>query len=169
MMETVQVTRKVYSPAAGGFVRFIDTYTNPGNADVTVGVHVGGSIGYHAPLLVDPASNNQTYAVLDNPAVANVFGGVGGVPNPAGTFRYEAYGWTDSFGVQNYYNASADYNWTLTVPAGKSVSLMLYSAQAASGLVAQAIADALSTNAAPSMFDTIMPADKASIYNFVVP
>jgi hypothetical protein len=169
MMEKVQVTRKVYSPAAGGFVRFIDTYTNPGNVDVTIGVDVGGNTGYYAPLLVDPAGNNQTYAVLDSPAVATVFGGAGGVLNPAGTFSYQAYAWTDAFGVQNYYSALTTYHWTLTVPAGKSVSLMLYSAQAASGLVAQAIANTLSTNAATSMFDGIAPVDKASIFNFAVP
>lgn len=169
-METVQVTRRVFSPTAGGFVRYIETYTNTGSADTSINIQVGlSNFAYYSPLLIDPASNNQTYAVLGNPALVDVFGGLGGAPNPASTFRYQSYSYLDYLGVQTFYDTLVSYNWTLTVPSGKTVSLMHYAAPAADGLVAKTIADSLSANATPSMFDGIAPMDKSAIYNFVVP
>jgi hypothetical protein len=163
MMGPVQVSRRVFSPTTGGFVRFIDTYANPGNVDATITVQVSPyNFAYYAPLLVDPASNNQTYAVLDNPALADVFGGTGS-SNPAGTFSYRSIG---DITAGNYWDTIVSYNWALTVPAGQRISLMHYSAQATTGVSAQAIGQSLSTYAEPYMFDGITKTDVPSIYNF---
>jgi hypothetical protein len=165
----VQVSRRVFSPATGGFVRFIDSYVNPGIVDTSINLQVGGAyLGYYAPLLSDPINNNQTYAVLgetvDVPAIAEVFGGTGST-NPAGTYIYKPIG-DVSTGIPNYWSMETSYNWSFNMSAGQRISLLHYYSQAINGPAAQALGQSLSTYAAPSMFDGMTKIDFPSIYNF---
>ncbi len=161
---TLAASRRVFSPAAGGFVRFIDTFVNSASDEVTVTVQVGGnSMLYYAPLVVDPQNNQQRFAVFGEPAFAGVFGGAGGAPNPDQTFGYEA-----TLGTGDG-DTRTGYQWSIKVPAGGKVSLMHFVLLAAGTSEAQIAAGMLSNNAATSMFEGIAPEDKAAIINFQVP
>jgi len=162
-LDGTQVTRKVFAPEAGGYVRQIDTFTNPGASPVTVKVRYGKySNGYNLTLVTNPAATGQTYAVYANPAFAQVSGGVG-VPVPANSFVYEKGNANDANSGRLLYTRS------LTIQPGASVSLMHYSVQSADAQTTLAMAKALSNQTAPSMFDQIAPAEKATIINFAVP
>lgn len=161
----LQVARRAFVPAQGGFVRFIDTYVNTGATERQVTAVVGGGqLGYFASLVDDPENNGQTFAVLGQPAFAMVFGGAGGVPNAPDVFNYTA-----QFGLGGVSDSSVGYRWMVTVPPGGKVSLMHFAVLASSTADARAAARMLSTNAASSMFDGIAPEDKAAIINFQIP
>jgi hypothetical protein len=168
-MGAVRVNRKLFLSAQGGFVRVLDTYSNLGLTEASVAVDVGhhyetnGDGGLHA----DPAANDQRYAVLAYPPAAHVFGGVGGAANPPNTFRFQQETGNND-GSQIYYK-DLGYRWTLSISPGQSVSLLHYYTQGGDADSAQARAQLLSDNAAPSMFDGISASEKQSIRNFSVP
>jgi hypothetical protein len=162
----LQVTRRVFSPQAGRFVRFLDSYRNTSNAAIVVPIKVNRmGLGYAAPLVTHPSTNDYRYAVIDQPAVATVFGGAGGVPNPATTFKHTA--WRRNNGMQ--YDTALEYSWNLTVPPNDSVSLLHYSAQASDAAAAQNLGQAMSLNAESFMFDRITAPEKLKIQNFAAP
>jgi hypothetical protein len=163
LFDSVRVSRRVYSPAAGGFLRVIDSFTNTGTQAVALAVRIGRyDIGRNMPLLVGPDGTAQAYAVLDRPPYAQVSGGAG-VPAPARSFVYQP------AGPENANTARLSYSRTLSIAPGATVSLMHFSVQAGDGASAIAAAQALSGGQAPSMFDKLSPQDKATIINFSVP
>lgn len=163
-MNAVQVKRRVFSPEAGGYLRTIDTFSNTGASAVTIKVNIGTpELNPGMALRVNPVSTSYRYAVLDNPPFAVAFGGVGAPENQP------SYIVLTPWGGPNFTNLGVAYRRTLTVPAGASVSLMHYTVLAADAAAANAMAEALSNNTAPSMFDKIGAAEKATIINFQVP
>jgi hypothetical protein len=159
--DTLQVSRRIYSPLAGGFLRLIDSFTNTSASAVTVQVRIGRyELGRNMPLLVSPASTAQRYAVLDQPPLAQVYGGAG-VTGQSLVYQPPT--------PQNASSARLSYQRSLTIAPGATVSLMYFSAQAGTVEAVSAQGQALSNGAAAGQSDKLTPQDKAAILNFLLP
>jgi hypothetical protein len=164
----VNITRKVFSPATGGFARYLEVLSNPTGAPVTLsmGQETFLQSSNDTRLLVNPADTNNTYLVASevftccsHPNVAEVMAGPGAsVPVSAVQFRSS--------------NSDITYQWnTVTVPAGQTVIFMHFTAQRDpsdnSGLKAQAAA--LANLSDPNALAGMSDAEKAAVVNFSVP
>ncbi|MBI5756543.1 MAG: putative metal-binding motif-containing protein, partial [Nitrospirae bacterium] len=81
-IDGLQVTRKVFVPAEGGFARYIDAIYNPGG-DTAVSVQVYSALGSLGDTVIStyPVDTGNTYAVTydggrSDPSLAHVFGGM---------------------------------------------------------------------------------------------
>jgi hypothetical protein len=166
--ETLPVlfNRKVYSPAAGGFARYLEILTNRGTVARQVEVRITGNFGGNfgsTHLAVDPASNGGRYAVLADTvpqgraAIAHVFAGVGTSWPPVLSFSEG--------------NDSYSFTWNVTVPAGETVALMHYTMQRSEQEVAalQAAAEAISSLTDASALDALSAEERAEVLNFPLP
>jgi hypothetical protein len=160
--------RQVFVPEAGGFVRFLDTLTNPTATPMTVEVEADSQFNGIVHIVVDPADTGNTYAVtradpsnvgdgvlLQHSALGHVFGGLSAaVP-------------VDAVVLQHLIGTSYA-RWTVTVPAGVSVTLMHFSVQRApndtAGAAAQA--QALVNLSDPNALAAMTAEEKARVVNF---
>ncbi|MGE5243771.1 MAG: carboxypeptidase regulatory-like domain-containing protein [Betaproteobacteria bacterium] len=160
------VTRKIFSPAAGGFARYLEIVSNPTGTDQSVTVAIQSNLGSdsNTRVYVTPASTGNTYAVTDqngiccDPTLGHVFSGVTPPVPPASV----------SFAD---HNDSPSYSWQLTVPANGTVIIMhfglerLQNALIATSNAAAALRDLTDPNALVGM----TAEEKAAVRNFVVP
>lgn len=161
----LQVSRRVHVPAAGGYVRLLETLTNTGATTLTRTLRISGTYRTFAPeLLVSPLAAGGRYAVVAPPAWDNysaglagqVFGGSGGtLPQVRIDLAQRRFEWS----------------WSVSVAPGQTVSYLGYlvprhldDAGAAQQQV-QRLADMIE----PGMFDGLSAAEKSQIQNFVVP
>jgi hypothetical protein len=158
----VTVTRKTFVPATGSFVRMVDSVTNPTAADIIVTMAVTATLSSSTStrVVVAPAPS-APYAVTDGggrPALAHVFGGGGALVSPSAT--HVASG-----------DSQLSYRWTVTIPAGQTISVMHFSAQrdATDSAGAIAIAHALSTLDVSDALAGLTNEELARIINFRVP
>jgi hypothetical protein len=161
----VLATRRVFAPAAGGFVRFLDTFENATSSTQTIDVSIESTWSGVTAFDVAPGATGFTYAVTTDgtggasgrPVLAHVFAGPGGSVTPA------------SINYPQFLGGST-VRYRLTVPAGAAVTLMHFSAQRAStdttGARAQAqtLVNLTDTNALAFM----TPDDKARVVNFSI-
>jgi len=166
----VRVTRKIYSPEAGRFARYLEILTNTTSQPQQVDVRVAGNYGASASttqLVVAPAANGNTYAVLtDNfvpspeqptgtrPTVAHVFAGAGAPQTPVLQFANQ--------------NDSYWYQWNLSLAPGQTVALLHYTIQRTNGDLAgiQAQAEALAALTDAAALQALTAEDLAQIVNF---
>lgn len=170
----VSVTRKLYVPAAGGFARFLFTFTNPSSVSLTLPVKFlsllgatsqgivssGGDLRVYLP----PALTNNTYAITDStlccyPAIGHVVAG------PSAAAPVSAINMVTG-------NMNVSYEWNaVTVPAGQSVTLMYFIVQREptdlTGVKTQA--EALVNLTDPNALTGMSAADKAKVINFQIP
>jgi hypothetical protein len=161
----LSVTRRFYVPAGGGYLRIIDSFSNPGTATVNAKVRlVGASQAGESPLMMTKLDGDSGYVVYSAPsysaenpqgAVATVYQGASGGLAPA----YMRFMTGD---------ASFDMGWNLSVPAGQTVSLMLFTHAASRDTIggAKPKAAALANGADPDMLHGLSAQDKAAIKNF---
>lgn len=162
----LEVTRKVFSPARGGYARYLEILRNTGTADITVPVEIRSYLGSDSStrIVVHPSAAGNKYAVTDqrgyccDPALAHVFGGIGAALDVA-ALRF----------VEEDDNLS--YTWNVTVPAGQTVILMHFAAQrsVSDTAGAEAQAQALVNMIDTYMFDGMSAAERAQVLNFAVP
>ncbi|HMD96237.1 MAG TPA: carboxypeptidase regulatory-like domain-containing protein [Terriglobia bacterium] len=160
------VTRKVFSPTAGRFTRYLEEVTNNTNFAITVPVQVYSYLGSgsNTNIVGGPANTNNTYAVTDcgqpsncafpDPSLAHVFADGTNVV-PSSTYFYSGSQYTE-------------YTWTVTVPANQTVILMHFAVQAPDDATATNEAQALVGLTDPDALDGISSAEKAEILNFSV-
>jgi protocatechuate 3,4-dioxygenase beta subunit len=161
-MGFVQTTRKVFSPIGGGYVRYLETFTNPSNFPVTTSVSISSSLasGTNAQVAVDPASNGNNFGVMrdttgNTPALGFIFGSNGAAIVP--TQLEFANG--DSF---------VFYSWPITVPPGGSVSIIHFIVQRPPSDVSgvQTQVQNLLNLADPQEFVGLTPAELNQVVNF---
>ncbi|MEO8671997.1 MAG: carboxypeptidase regulatory-like domain-containing protein [Tahibacter sp.] len=163
----LHVNRRVYVPEAGGYVRILDTLSNPSLATITAPLVVSGLYADISPILsVAPGSVAAHYA-LQIPAdsgngnaaaaAAYVFAGSGAHVPDLLTFADHQPGFA--------------WGWAASVPAGQTRSYLHFVIvrNAENSATVQAQAELISSMSLPGMFDGLTPADKASIQNFTVP
>ena len=164
----INITRKVFSPVAGGFARYLEVLSNPTSAPVTLSVGQETFLQSFddTRLLVNPADTGNTYLVASeafsccgHPNVAEVMGGPNAaVPVASVQFRSS--------------NSDITYQWnTVSIPAGQTVIFMHFAVQRDpsdnTGLKAQAAALANLTD--PNALSGMTDAERAQVVNFNVP
>jgi len=163
MFSTLTVTRRVYVPASGGFVRYVETLSNAASFDRNVRVRIDSSLGSDddTRVVVSPTSNGNTFAVTDDgptgtdPALSHVFVG-SNAPVAASALQF-----ADD-------NGEIFYEWNVTVPAGQTVALMHFIAQREPGDTpgAEALARSIVSGTASNMLDGLTQTDVSQIVNF---
>jgi len=169
----VVTARKLFVPASGGFARYLDTITNPSAVPVTVVVQIESSLRGAVHHIVEPGVTGNTYAVtlasrssqgdgedpgpVIRPALAHVFGNANAtIPVDAVSFQR--------------LDGTSYYRWTVTIPAGGSVTLMHFAVQRDPADIAgaEAQAQALVNLTDPNALAGMTPAEKALVVNFKV-
>jgi hypothetical protein len=161
-MSGLEVTRKVFSPAGGRFVRYLEILSNPSPAPAEVVVEVRSDLGSDGStrIVLGAESTGRTFVVTDaqgsccDPALAHVFGGPG-ARLAIDEARFE--------------NDRVLYRWTVTVPAGQTAILMHFAVQSETPEAAQAGAAALALLTHPGALAGLSRDEKAQVVNFRIP
>lgn len=161
----LQVSRRVYVPAAGGYVRQLETLTNTGTVALTRTVRISGTYRSFAPeLLVSPAAGGGRFAVVAPPEWDNLSAGLAG----------QVFGGSGAALPQVRIDLAQrrfEWSWSVTVAPGQTVSYLSY-------LVPRRLGDAgaaqqqtqrLADLIEPGMFDGLSATEKSQIQNFVAP
>ena len=168
----IDATRRVYSPASGGFVRYFDVLTNRTGTPQTVTVGVSGNYGPTpdgTSLVVAPSATGNRFAVMRDvgtpdsgavasPTIATVFAGANPkVPLSNRTFLDHL----DEF----------SYEWRITLGPGQSAAVLHFAVQrdAADVAGAQAQAEALASLTDPLALEGLSADDRALVINFAMP
>ena len=167
VVHNLQLARKIYSPDAGGFVRYLEEIQNPGSSPVVVSLTISGNLGSDnsTRIVVTPSQTNFTYAVTDqsgiccDPLLAHVFGGA------SSTLAVPTVQFIPT-------NDNVFYRWdNITIPAGQTVILMHFAVQRPpsdlTGTKAQAVSLVNLTD--PNALTGMSAAEKAAVANFVIP
>jgi hypothetical protein len=167
VVHNLQLARKIYSPDAGGFVRYLEEIQNPGSSPVVVSLTISGNLGSdnNTRVVVLPSQTNFTYAVTDqsgiccDPLLAHVFSGA------SSTLAVPTVQFIPT-------NDNVFYRWdNITVPAGQTVILMHFGVQRPpsdlTGTKAQAASLVNLTD--PNELTGMSAAEKAAVANFVIP
>ena len=166
MLQGLLVTRKVYVPREGKFVRFMEVLTNPTATDITLNAYMETSIQSDklTRVFVSPNSNGNLYGVVDNPGsttnAANGF--VMGGPGARVTSNYAQFMNGNGFPF---------YTWNVTIPAGQTRILMHYGVQrgATDAAGAKAQAEALANLTDAQALDGLTEVEKSQVLNFNIP
>jgi protocatechuate 3,4-dioxygenase beta subunit len=181
-MAGLTVTRKVYIPPTGYFVRYVEELTNPGSTAVTVGVQVvsNESAQYWPDSIVASSSGNATINVSNtqNPDRWVVIDGTEGATSsgepPIVAYAFDGPGAampvdTASFTTPLYNSAQVIYQWSnVTVQPGGTVAFLHFGAQQSTRASAQASAARL-IQLPPEALMGISSQDLAAIQNFAIP
>jgi hypothetical protein len=166
-VHNLQVSRKIFSPAAGGFARYLEVLQNPGTTPVVVSLTISGNLGSdnNTRVVVAPSQTNFTYAVTDqngiccDPLLAHVFSGA------SSTLAVPTVQFVTT-------NDNVFYRWdSISIPAGQTVLLMHFAVQRPpsdlTGTKAQAasLVNLTDQNALSGM----SAAEKAAVANFIIP
>jgi hypothetical protein len=163
----LQVSRKIYSPAAGGFARYLEVLQNTGVTPAVASVSIDSNLGSdnNTRIVVAPSQTSFTYAVTDqsgiccDPLLAHVFRGTAStLPSPVVQF------------IQG--NDNIFYRWdNITVAPGQTVILMHFAVQRdpadLTGTKSQAAGLVNLTD--PNALTGMSAAEKAAVANFVIP
>jgi hypothetical protein len=165
-VHNLQVSRKIFSPAAGGFARYLEEIQNPGTTPVVVSVTISGNLGSDnsTRVVVSPAQTKFTYAITDqngiccDPLLAHVFAGATSTLVPTVQF------------IQT--NDEPFYRWdNVSIPAGQTAILMHFAVQRPpsdlTGTKAQAASLVNLTD--PNALSGMSAAEKAAVANFIIP
>ena len=166
-VHNLQISRKIFSPAAGGFARYLEVLQNPGTAPVVVSLAISGNLGSdnNTRVVVAPSQTNFTYAVTDqngiccDPLLAHVFGGT------SSTLAVPTVQFITT-------NDNVFYRWdNISIPAGQTVILMHFAVQRPpsdlTGTKAQAAGLVNLTD--PNAVSGMSAAEKAAVANFIIP
>ena len=161
----LDVTRKVFAPATGGYARYLELLHNPGSAEITVPVEISGNLGSDddTRIVVTPAASNMHYAVTDqsgyccDPALGHVFASAGAGVAVANVQFSNG-------------NDEIVYRWNVTIPAGGTVALMHFGIQRSitDTAAVRVQAEALVNGTDPHMFDGMSSAEKSAVRNFAI-
>lgn len=166
LVHNLQVSRKIFSPAAGGFARYLEVIQNPGTTPVVVSMTISGNLGSDnsTRVVVAPSQTNFTYAVTDqngiccDPLLAHVFGGASSTLVPTVQF------------IQT--NDNVFYRWdNISIPAGQTAILMHFAVQRPPSDLAgtKSQATGLVNLTDPNALSGMSAAEKAAVANFIIP
>lgn len=171
----LSVTRRVFVPPSGAFVRYLDVIQNPTAAPIAVPylleqyVHASSAGGWSVATTSDgdaTFASGDHYAVL-SPADPSYPETAVVVSGPGASRPYDGLEWTgDETGSWWY-----DNTWNLTVAPGQTVLLMQFLAQKPHGMTTDATgeAEALVNLQDPDALAGLTEDERAEILNFAVP
>ena len=152
----VRVTRKVFAPISGGFVRYIEELSNPLPVDVAVRVRIGGVSLLNRGSIVSSSSAQHVVVTHSGWATGFVFGGASGTPQTVAAASF----------LPGQYEYS--YDWVVTVPAGQTIRLMHFLLYGGSAADLDPVVSSLGTPTGLAL-EGLTAAEIASIVNFVIP
>jgi hypothetical protein len=166
-IHNLQVLRKIYSPDAGGFARYLEEIQNPGTTPVVVSLTISGNLGSDnsTRIVVAPSQTNFTYAVTDqsgiccDPLLGHVFGGT------TSTLAVPALQFIQT-------NDNIFYRWdNITIAPGQTAILMHFAVQRPPSDLAgtKSQAASLVNLTDPNALTGMSAAEKAAVANFVIP
>lgn len=161
LVDGVEVSRQIFMPSSGAYVRYLEIFRNPSQAEQTFSVEINGELGAqgYTRVLLSPEQSNQQYALLGDSSQRQVLAQVfaGHASALAGKFEFDEAG-------------CFSYRWQLTIPAGGSVALLHFALKNLQGdqEQLQAQAQALSALRQQDMLQGLSVAEKAAIKNFVI-
>lgn len=176
----LRVQRKIFVPTTGGFIRYVDSFTNPLDVPISTNVDVTSGLNFPAPdtVLADPQTNGNTLVVLQNsiqplsPILGFVFSGKNPLV-PANPFINLSSGFFSSF-VDYQWNqgpAVPEFQGSVTIPPHQTISFMHFviqwNSQDPAGAIAQA--QALVNMTDPNEFVGLTTQEKSQVVNFNVP
>ncbi len=165
-VEGLRVTRQTYVPAAGGYARVVDVFSNVGDQPISVPLSLRGAHNSGAVLVAPPAQQGGRYLLQRSsdttgsytPGVAAyVLSGVGGTA--ADTVDFVEGRGAFSFG------------WQLSLAPGETRRYLHYLVvrQPDAAAAAESQAQSLMQMTEPGMFDGLSNSERAEIINFLVP
>ena len=161
LVDGIEVSRQIFMPSSGAYVRYLEIFRNPSQAEQSFSVDMSGELGAQGQtrLLLSPEQSAEQFALIgDNThsqVLAHVFAGHSRALE--GKFEFDEAG-------------SFSYHWQLTIPAGGSIALMHFALKNSQGDVEQlqAQAQALSALRQQDMLQGLSVPEKAAIKNFVI-
>lgn len=165
MHRGLSVTRRFYVPAGGGYLRIVDSFSNPGSTTINAKVRLlGRSQTSEGPRVTKRLGGGSGYVVYSAPAynndylegaVATVYQGASGGLAPASIQFFNG-------------DSSFDIGWNLSVPPGQTASLMTFTRATSRDQADSAApkAAALANGSDPDMLHGLSAQDKAAIKNF---
>jgi hypothetical protein len=189
-IESLTVSRKLFTPASGGFVRFLDVVTNPGGSPATVTLTYQGDLGSDAATRVrDTSDGNSSVnvpgdrwgtsdsdpAVIDpvtgapqtDPPVAHVWDGPGSPPEPTDAI-YGGSSGTLNWGndVTGHADARVRVVYNATIPAGQTYVFMHFEAQRTNATQALTAAQNLGNALVPDGFASMSESELGALVNW---
>jgi hypothetical protein len=163
----VVVTRKIYAPSGGSFVRYVEIFDNPTPDPVTLDVQVNAQM--ITTRIAATSSGDAALTAADSwivtdrpdsartPAVAHVFAGA------------HARATVSDAGVAFNSESAPQERWNgVTIPAAGRVAFMHFTTEASDASTAQAAAERL-VQLPPDALTGLTPEETAAIVNFDVP
>lgn len=165
LMSGLQTTRKIFSPAEGGFTRYLEVLSNQTAAPITVNVEIEGYLGSDSDtrIVVAPAETGNRFVVSNqgdeccDPALAHVYSGT--QPRAVAVARF-----TEG-------DDELSYRWRVTVQPGQTVMLMHFAVQrdAADSAGARTQAEALVNLTDSKALHGMSAQEKTQVLNFNIP
>jgi len=137
MLSGLGVERRFYVPTLSGYARFIERFSNPGSLPITVTVGLHEDYYWGSPTEIETSSGDGHVSAIDNYVLSGFVGGRFAVTGIADDFASAR---PASFTRSNV--DKIDFTYTLTIPAGQTLSIMHFSAQKKTLLEARAEANA---------------------------
>jgi hypothetical protein len=156
----LQTSRSVYVPPQGGFVRYLDSFTNSTAFPVVAELKLEEYAGDQFLSLVPPTASANTYVVLSHTIYPSLHGHLYSSPAPP----IPASVITDAF--------IATYTWQVTIPPGATRRILNYvflRKNADAGQLLQSVLPAASLLADPALTVGLTTQQKSEIVNFRVP
>jgi len=161
----VSVTRRVYVPASGAYLRMVDSYTNPGSTTANVKVRLSGPAqSGEATLQSKRLDSGSGYVVYSSPGY-----GIDALEGAVATVYQGASGGVAPVSMQfSSLDSAFDIGWNLAVPPGQTVSLMLFTRGVRYDAIdtAKPKAAELASGTEPDMLHGLSAQEKATIKNF---
>ncbi|HKD13908.1 MAG TPA: hypothetical protein VKE71_05110, partial [Candidatus Angelobacter sp.] len=158
----LRVSRKTFVPDVGGFVRYLEVFSNPTGSPIKAGVEVSSFLCCsESTIATAPRDTGNTYALTNAPGSATLgFVFSGNSPSVPVT--------STNFAPSNKF---LSYRWDITVPAGQTAILMHFGLQhnPADLAGAQSQASALVNLTDPNALTGMSDAEKSAVVNFTVP
>lgn len=154
------VTRKMFSPAGGGYTRYLEYVRNPGSTEQTVYVGVTGTLasGSATSTIVDPSTTSNTYGVYGTT-------GTTATPN-VGFLLNDANQGTSQGYFYSYLAGEYTYSYSVTVPANGTVILMHFIAHNNNAGQVETTMQNLLTLSDPDALDGLSTLEKSEIVTF---
>jgi hypothetical protein len=151
----LQHTRKVYAPAGGDWVRYLEVFDNPNSIDVELSLDLDGDLNVDSTSSGDATLDAADRYFVDSRGLAMVFAGTTAGARAPDWGR----GQTDFFEVK----------WrNLTVPAGGRVIVMHFVVLTGDPATAATRAETLNELTEPAAISDLTPEERSQILNFEV-
>ena len=155
------VTRKVFSPAGGGYTRYLEYVRNPGSTQAYAYIGLAGTLasGATTSVVVNPTATNNTYGIYGTT-------GTKATPNVGFLLNDANQGSDQGYFYLYTSSGSYSYSYSVYVPANSTAIFMHFVAQNNDPSQVQTTMQSLLTLSDPDVLDGLSAIEKSEIVNF---